>query len=474
MMNKTKTIVTIGPSSKDINVIKSLILNGADVIRLNLSHADHEFCKDIIEKVNKVDKELGKYTSIMFDTNGPSVRIGKIASSHAFLKNNDLVRIYMKDITGDSTKFSVNYNDLIDDLSIGSVIKVADGAVEIQVEDKDEDEKYLICRVLKEGIISSNATLNVPTTRLNIPFLSKKDKEDIKFADEMNIDYLALSFVSTIEDVLEVNDMLIELGNDHIAIVSKLENEQAIDNLDDILSVSEGIMIARSDLGVEIPIERVPGIQKMVISKCHIEGKISIVATEMMTSMENSLTPTKAEISDIANAVLDGCDAVMLSDETTIGKYPVETLSMMERVIRESEYGVDYLGLMDKATRSENKDITGIIAHSVIDGSNRIKASAIITPTNSGYTARKMSRFRPACPIIAVSPNIDTVKSLNLYYGVVPTLVKEFDSLDRMIKESRAIAIDLLKLEEKDKIIITGGYPFKDVKHTNFMKIEEL
>ena len=471
-MNKTKTIVTIGPASKDIKIIKQLIMNGADVIRLNLSHADHEFCKDIIEKINIVDKELGKYTSIMFDTNGPSVRIGKISSSHVLLKKDDLVRIYMDDIIGDSTKFSVDYDNLINDLSIGSSIKISDGNVELEVETKEQN--YLICKVIKEGIISSNDSLNVPSTRLNIPFLNKKDKENIIFANEMNIDYLALSFVSTIEDVLEINDLLIELGNDHISIISKIENEQALENIDDILSVSEGLMVARGDLGVEIPLERVPGIQKKIISKCHLEGKISIVATEMLSSMENAPTPTRAEVSDIANAVLDGCDAVMLADETTIGKYPVETISMMERVIHESEINVDYLGLMDKATRSENNDITGILAHSVIDGSNRIKAKAIITPTNSGYTAKKMSRFRPPCPIIAVSPNIDTVKNLNLYYGVVPTLVKEFDSLDRMIKESRAVAIDLLKLVEKDKIIITGGYPFKDVKHTNFMKIEEL
>ena len=471
-MNKTKTIVTIGPASKDYDTIKELINNGADVIRLNLSHADHEFCKDIIEKVNKANKALNKFTSIMLDTNGPSVRIGKISSSHAFLKQDSKVKVYMDEVVGDSSRFSVDYKDLIYDLSIGSLIKINDGLVEIEVTDKDED--YLICKVTKEGIISDDDSINVPSTRLNIPFLSTKDKEDIKFAHKMNVDYLAISFVSTIEDVLEINDLLIELENDHISIISKLENEQAVDNIDDILSVSDGIMIARGDLGVEIPLERVPGIQKMVISKCHSEGKISIVATEMMSSMENSLRPTRAEVSDIANAVIDGCDAVMLSDETTIGKYPIETLEMMERVINESEKGIDYLGLMDKATRTENQDITGIIAHSVIDGSNRIKASAIITPTNSGYTAKKMSRFRPACPIIAVSPNLETVKNLNLYYGVVPILVKEFDSLDKMIKESRAIAIDALKLKQKDKIIITGGYPFKDVKHTNFMKIEEL
>lgn len=471
-MNKTKIVVTIGPASKDIEIIKQLIINGADVFRLNLSHADHEFCKEIIEKVNVANKELGKYTSIMLDTNGPSVRIGRLVNSNAYLKENDTVNIYMNDVLGDSNKFSVDYKDLINDLSIGSIIKLADGIVELEVLDKKEN--YLICKVIKEGVISEHASLNVPSTRLNIPFLSERDKEDIKFACEMNVDYLSLSFVSNIEDVLEVNDLLIELNNEHITLISKVENEQAVDNIDDILKMSDGIMIARGDLGVEIPLERVPAVQKMIISKCQMAGKISIVATEMITSMENSLTPTRAEVSDIANAVIDSCDAVMLSNETTIGKYPVETLQMMERIIKESEQQIDYLGLMDKARRTENNDITGIISHSVIDGANRIKANAIICPTNTGYTSKKMSKFRPPCVIIAVSPNIETVKSLNLYYGVVPILVKEFDTLDKMIKESRALAINLLDLKEKDKIIITGGYPFKEVKHTNFMKIEEL
>ena len=471
-MNKTKIVVTIGPASKDIEIIKQLVLNGADVFRLNLSHADHEFCKEIITKINKVNKELGKCATIMFDTNGPSVRIGKLSNSNAYLKQDEIVNIYMNEIVGDSNKFSVDYKDLVNDLSVGSIIKLADGAVELKVEDKEID--YLICRVIKEGIITDHASLNVPQTRLNIPFLSERDIDDIKFACEMNVDYLALSFVSNIEDVLEVNDLLIELNNEHLSIISKVENDQAVENIDDILKMSDGIMIARGDLGVEIPLERVPGIQKMIISKCQIANKISIVATEMITSMENSLTPTRAEVSDIANAVMDSCDAVMLSNETTIGKYPVETLQMMEKIVHEAELQIDYLGLMDKARRTENQDITGIISHSVIDGANRIKAKAIIAPTNTGYTARKMSKYRPPCVIIAVSPNIETVKNLSLYYGIVPILVKEFDSLDKMIKESRALAIDCLSLKEKDKIIISGGYPFKEVKHTNFMKIEEL
>ncbi len=471
-MNKTKTIVTIGPASKDKEIIKKLISNGADVIRLNLSHADHTFCEEIIKKVNEVNKELDKYTSIMLDTNGPSVRLGKFVNGHAFLKKDDKVRIYMNEILGDSTKFSVNYKGLIDDIKYNSILKLNDGLVELEVIDKEEN--YILCQVTKEGIVADYKSLNTPGSKLNMPFMNDMDKEDIIFADRMNVDFLALSFVSCAEDVLEVNDLLIELDNDHIGIISKIENEQAIENMDEIINVSEGVMVARGDLGVEIPLERVPGIQKSIINKCHLASKVSIVATEMMTTMENNLRPTRAEVSDIANAVLDGCDAVMLSDETTIGKYPIETLEMMEKVIKASEIDMDYLSLTDKACRTEKQDITGILAHSVVDSANRIKASAIITPTNSGYTARKMSRFRPTCPILAVSPDINTVKSLNIYFGVTPVLIKELDSLDKIIKQSKYYATTILDLKENDKIIITGGYPFKEVKHTNFMKIEEL
>ena len=472
ILNKTKTIVTIGPSSKDIEVIKQLIQNGTDVFRLDLSNSDRLFCNEIIDKIDEANEKLGTNVSILFDILGPTISVGELLTSHVFLKKDDTVRIYMDKIVGDSTKFSVSYPNLINDVRIGSIIKLSFGIIELEVIDKEDD--YILCNVNKEGVLTENTYINVPSTKLNMPFLSEKDKDDIKYASSKNIDFIALSFVSTLEDVLEVNDLLIELENDHIGIISKIENEQSLDNLNEIINASDGILIDRGDLGIEIPLERVPGIQKMVINKCNMLGKISIVATEMISSMENSLMPTRAEVSDIANAVLQGCDAVMLTDETTIGKYPIETLKMMEKIIRESEMGVDYLELMDKASRNENKDITGIIAHSVIDGANRINADAIITPTNSGYTAKKISRFRPPCPILAVSPNKDVVKNLNLYYGVIPRIIKNFDSLDKMIKESKNISIEVFNLKEKDKIIITGGYPFKEVKNTNFMKIEEL
>lgn len=471
-MNKTKIIATIGPASSDKETLRSLINNGMDVVRLNLSHGDYSFCTDIINKVTELNKELETNIAIMVDTEGPGIRIGRFCGGSAYLKKGDKIRIYMEEILGDSTKFSVSYPNLIEDVKYNTTIKLADGKIELEVIDKGVD--YLLCEVKSEGIIEDHKGVNVPGTKLSLPFLNKKDREDILYANRMGVDFIALSFVSSSDDILEVNDLLIGLDNDHIGIIAKVENESSVGEIDEIIRVSDGIMIARGDLGVEVPMERVPGIQKSIISKCHNMGKISIVATEMLSSMECSTRPTRAEVSDVANAVLDGADVVMLSGETTIGKYPAETLKIMEKIIASAEEDINYIELLGKAMRTEKQDITGSIAYSVAECANRLKCKAIVAPTMSGYTARKMSRFRPSCPIIAASPDINTVKSLALHFGVHAILIDELNSFDKIIKKSKEVVIELLDIDDGDKIIITGGYPFKEVKHTNFMKIEEL
>ena len=471
-MNKTKIIATIGPASSDKETLRSLITSGMDVARLNLSHANNGFCTEIINRINELNKELETNVAIMVDTEGPSIRIDKFSGGNAYLKKGDKIRIYMEEVLGDSTKFSVNYSNLINDVKYNTIIKLDDGRIDLEVIDKGNN--YLLCEVKGEGIIEDHKRVNVPGTKLSIPFLSKKDKESILYANRMGIDFIALSFVSSSDDILEVNDLLIELDNDHIGIIAKIENESAVDGIDEIIRVSDGIMIARGDLGVEVPMERVPGIQKSIISKCHNMGKVSIVATEMLSSMESSSRPTRAEVSDVANAVLDSTDAVMLSGETTIGKYPAETLKVMEKIIASAEEDINYIELLGKAMRTEKQDITGSIAYSVAECANRLKCKAIVAPTMSGYTARKMSRFRPSCPIVAVSPDINTVKSLALYFGVYATLIDELNSFDKIVKKSQEVVKQVIDIEEGDKIIITGGYPFKEVKHTNFMKIEEI
>lgn len=471
-MNKTKIIGTIGPSSKDKRIIKKMILSGMDVVRINLAHANYKFCKEVIEIITKLNEELESSVAIMIDIDGPSIRTHKFKNGFVELKEKSKVKIYVDEIEGTETSFSVNYKNLIDDVKYHSEIKLADGKITLRVIDKELD--YLLCEIVDGGILKDNQTVVIPSLGMDEKFLSEKDKFDIEFASENGVDFIALSQVRTPEDILEVNDLLINLKNDHMGIISKIENEYAVDEIDEIIRVSDGVMVARGDLGVELPLERVPGITKMIISKCHITGKISIVATEMLSSMENDLTPTRAEVSDVANAVMDGVDAVMLSGETTIGKYPVQTVEMMDRIIDASEKDIDYYSLLDKAMRTETEDVTGSLAYSATQCANRLKCKAIVTPTYSGYTARKISRFRPNCPIIAISPSKEDVRSLALNYGVYAYYAKDLDSFDKIMDRAKKMVSKKVSMGAFDKYIVTGGYPFKEVKHTNFMKIEEI
>lgn len=470
-MNKTNIIVTIGPASNTKEMIKQLIVSGVSVIRFNLNYVDYDFCRDVINKIHDVDGELGTVTSIMFDTVGPDVKTGTFSGGSASYVEGTKIRVYDSKIVGDETKLYIDYFDIIDGVRCNSLIKLNNGRVVLNVIDKGPD--YLLCEVLVGGTVVDNSSVHLEDD-VKLPFLSDKDRKDIEFADSMGVDYLALSLVSSAEDVLDVNDLLIELGNDHMSIISKVERESAIDSIDDIIRVSDGIMLPRGDLGVDVSIERIPGIQKMIINKCHYSNKISIIATEVLSSMSDSLVPTRAEVSDIANAVLDGCDAIMLSVETMNGHFPLETVEVMKKVILATENDIDYYDLLDKSLRSDDGDITGGLAYSVVDMATRLDCKCIVAPTISGYTAKKMSRFRPKCPIIAISPNIETVKNLKLYFGVHPVLIKELKSLDDTVTRSREIALEHLDIVDGDNIIITGGYPFSKTKHTNFIKVEEI
>lgn len=471
-MKKTKIIATIGPNSYSKEMLQQLVMNGMDVVRLNLSHADYEFCERVMDTIGEINDEMHTNIAVMLDTKGPDIRTHRFAGGHAFLTKNDKIRIYMDEIVGDSTKFSVTYKNLIDDVGIGGILKLNDGLITLKVISKGSN--YLVCEVLVEGMISDFKSVNAPGITFDRPFLSEKDKEDIAFASRHHVDFLALSFVSSKEDVLEVNDLLISAGNDHTSIISKIESETGVQCMNEIISVSDGIMIARGDLGVELPLEQVPIIQKQIIKRCHEMEKISIVATEMLSSMENVSRPTRAEVNDVATAVFDRVDAVMLSAETTIGKYPLESVTMMRKILEATEEHVDYLSFFEKVSKLEEKDITGTIAYNVAESAIRMHCSAIIAPTISGYTARKMSRYRPSCPIIAVSPNELTIRSLALHFGVIGVLTDELHSLDKIIDESTSCAKKILHLVPGEKIVIAGGHPFHATNHTNFMKIEEL
>ena len=471
-MNKTKTIATITSINSSKEMMKSLINNGVDAIRINMNYSSLDFAKEVILKTNEINEELKTQVAVLIELKGPGIRVNHIANNQDFLRKDDKIRIFMNNILVDCTKFSVDYKDLVKDIKINSIIKVNNGNIELQVLEKNYE--YVLCKVLKEGIIKTNDSVNVPNLKINRPFLSEEDKQTILFAHKMNVDFIALSFVNSEDDVLEVDDLLINLGNDHLQIISKIENESAITNIDNIIKMSEGIMIDRNNLGAEIELERIPGIQKKILSKCHQKGKIGIVATEFLLNSSANNYPTKAEISDIANAVLDGADAIMLSGLTTISKYPIETLKILERTIRISENDINYDYMMNQAEIKEANDVSENISYSVVTCSNKLECKAIFAPTMSGNTPKTISKFRPNCPIVAISPNVDVVKSLVLNFGVYPVLINELKSLDATIEASQKIAFQFLDLKEKDKIIITGGYPYKKNKGTNFMKVEEL
>ncbi len=470
MINKTKVISTVGPVTMEKDILRKLMENGTDVIRINMSHADYNFCRNIVEIVNELNSELSLSVALLMDLTGPEVRIGNFIGGQAYFRKGDKVRIYMDTVEGDSTKFSVDYPNLIQEISYNDIICVSDGTLEMEVVEILND--FFVCEVLNDSIVESNQNLNVKNKKLKIPYLTHKDESDIVMAHKLNFDFISLSYVESAKNVLSVSDILINLKNEHINLISKIETEEGVQNIDEIIRVSDGIMVARGDLGVSVSMERVPGIQKKIIKKSHNAGIVSIVCTELMSSMEHNSRPTRAEVSDVANAVLDGADAIMLSGETTVGKYPIETLKMVEKIINSAELDIDYGEYLNDTLLTN--DITNIISQNVATAALKLKSCAIIAPTKSGYTARMMSRFRPSCPIIAVSPNIDTVKSLQLHFGVNPVLIKEFNSFDKIIDISKEITFKLISTSPGDKIIITGGYPFNQVKITNFMNIEEL
>lgn len=471
MINKTKIISTVGPVSQDIDTLTELVKNGTDIIRINLAYTDLSFCDNIKNKLDQIDGLLGTYTSLMIELKGPIINVGPMKNGEAFYKKNDKIRVYVDELLGDNTKISISYPGITNDLKTNDIIKLSNGLVEFKILEKIDN--YVLCQVINEGIVKEYTTIKFPNCNLKIPFLQSIDLKIIDYVCKNNIDFLSLPGVKNAEDVLKVNDLLIENNNSHTEIISRVDNYKAIENIDEIIKLSDAILIHGKDLGIEFPIERVPSIQKMIINKCHTLGKASIVATEFLSAIENEINPTRAEVSDIASAVLESVDAIMLSTDTTIGKYPVETVKTLERIVKTAENDVNYSEFLDKASRTESKNTTGLIAFSVAECSVKLKCKAIVAPTISGYTALKMSRFRPSCPIIAVSPNIETIKRLNLYYGIKPVLIKELNSLDKIMDISKKLVKELIEVFPEDKIIITGGYPFKEVKHTNFMQIEE-
>lgn len=470
-MNKTKMIATIGPSSKSKEIIKQMILSGVDVIRINMSHSTFEDARDIILKIREINREFSVTTGIMIDTRGPEIRIGNLEKNKIKLETGNTIRILKTKIIGTESMISLTLPDAIDYIKIGDKILLNDGNVVLEVVSNGKDA--LICEIKNDGFIKSNCSVHIPKANFNLKFLSEYDKETIKFAVLMQVDYIALSHVKDQLDVLDVNDLLIELSDDHIQIISKIENKTAIEEMKGILKVSDGVMIARGDLGIELEIEKIPSVQKKIANAAKEAEKICIIATEMLSTMMDNPRPTRAEVSDVANAVLDGTDAVMLSSETAIGKYPVETVKTMNKIIDEIEKEINYNDLLLEFSRKEKTDIPTAVAYSSVDSANRIGATAIVCSTMSGLTAKKISHFRPSSPVIAISPIEKTVSGLTINYGIIPVKVPMLDSTDEIIGKSILVAKENLNLVKKDKIVIAGSFPL-DTDYTNFLRIEEI
>lgn len=471
-MNKTKMIATIGPSSKDKEIIKNMIIKGVDVIRINMSHSTFEEAREIILDVRNIDREINTVTGIMLDTRGPEIRVGDLKEDKIKVEEGSTLRISKTPIKGTSDMISLTLPAVIDYIKIGQNILLNDGNVLVEVASKTND--MLICDVKNDGEIKEHCSVNIPEAEFNLKFLSDYDKETIKFAVMMQVDYLALSHVNDQLDVLDINDLLIELDDDHIQLISKIENKTSIEEIKGILKVSDGVMIARGDLGVEMEIEKIPSIQKKIAKAAREAEKICIIATEMLSSMQENPRPTRAEVSDVANAVLDGTDAIMLSSETAIGKYPIETVETTNKIIDEIEHEIDYNDLLLDFSRKDKLNIQDAICYSVVDSANRVNASAIVCSTISGNTAKKISHFRPSSSVIAVSPDEKTVSGLSINYGIIPVKVPMMDSTDEIIKISINAAKEKMDLQPKDKIVIAGSFSDGDIDYTNFMKIEEI
>ena len=471
-MKKTKIIATLGPSSNNKEVIMDMIKNGVDVFRINLSHSSRELTEKLVKIIKKIDKELNTNTGILIDTKGPEIRVNGIANGYVNLYKENTIILTTSDFLEEENMFHITYKNICKEVSVGNRLLIDDGLVELLV--MEVTDCNLTCKVLNNCKLFNNKSVNIPDVDLNMEFLSKEDEEDIAFASSLSADFVALSFVRSSNDVLDVNDLLIGLRDEHMQIISKIECKSALDDIDNIIKVSDGVMVARGDLGVELELETVPMIQKKIVKETYLKSKISIVATEMLSSMEHKNRPTRAEVSDVSNAVLDGVDALMLSGETAIGENPVNTVITMKNIIEATEQSIDYEQLLNVHCNTRKDDLTSSISYSVVETANILKAKAIVASTLSGFTAKKVSAFRPSCIIIAPTPNKKVATSLSLNWGVIPVLVSVFKSTDQIVDEALKISKEIIELEKEDKIIITGGFPFKNNKNTNFMKVEEI
>ena len=467
-MKKTKIVCSIGPASNTVPVMEKMVLAGMNVARINFSHATIEEREQAISTVREVRKRTGMNVAILWDTKGPEFRCGVMEGDGIDLVAGKTVRIVKESVTGTSERFSVNHPEAIDSLNPGDTVLLENAKMKLEVVSKEDDG--VTCKIISGGHLGNRKSMSAPGVKLDIPFISDEDREDLIYACEHGGEFVALSFVNCAEDVLEVKELLKEHGREDFQIICKIESALGIQNLESILDVSDGIMVARGDLGTEIPSEVVPIEQKKMIKTCRRRNKICIVATEMLETMMENARPKRAETSDIANAVLDGTDAVMLSGETTVGKHPIGTVEAMARICEVTEKYADYNYVEEMRFVANARDA---IATAVVDTANRLNAKLITTATVHGRTARLISNFRPKAPILALTPSEKDGRRLMLNYGIYPVLMPLMNSTDEVLEHSVEAAKEFTELSQGDIVVITGGFPNTDENRTtNLMKIE--
>ena len=467
-MKRTKVIASVGPASNCIEVMSEMVNNGMDCARINLSHATEEDILKIIDVVRKVRKICNKPIAIMYDTKGPEFRTLKFKDGGVSLKKGETIKMSKTCILGNENEFGVNHSEAIDFIKLGNKVLIDNALLELEVIEKKDD--YVVLKALGNGDIKDHKTINVPGVDLKLDFISEVDEKDIAFAATHACDYLALSFVTAKEDVIAARKIIEEAGGDAL-IISKIESNKGIENINEIIDVSDGIMVARGDLGVEVAMERLPMLQKEIIKKCRQKGKFAIVATEMLASMYENPRPTRAEVSDVANAILDGTDCVMLSGETTVGKYPIESVEIMSRICKYVESTIDYT---NHTSYKGTIGISDTIAKLVIAAADYSDIKLIVTPTMSGFTARKISNFRPNPLILALCPSSHIAEKVVLNFGVKAIVTDVFENMGEMSKKAKEIAQKEFNLNEGDLIVITGGFPLGESKRTNLIKIVEI
>lgn len=455
-MRKTKIVCTIGPASDSEEVLKKLMLAGMNTARINFSHGSFEEQKEKIERIKKVRKELDLPVAILLDTKGPEVRIGKFEDGEIFLKEGDTFALTPEEILGTQYEFSVSYKTLYKEVVPGDRLLIDDGLIEVEVITIKNEKVY--CKVLSGGKLTNRKSVNLPGKKLNLPAMTEKDKEDIINGVKADIDYVAASFIRTANDVKEIRALLEANGGEEVKIISKIENQEGVDNFDEILEASDGIMVARGDLSVEIPMSKVPAIQKKFIRKTYLQGKIVITATQMLESMINNPRPTRAEVSDVSNAIYDATSAIMLSGETATGKYPVECVELMDEISEVTENSIHYWKrFLGREYDLENKGYRFNIYNGICASTMNLKAKAIVTYTVSGDTPGILSAFCPNCPIYAVTKSEKLARQLNLVWNVHPMVVENEENVDRMLQTAIEKLEEKGKVEKGDIIIIAGG-----------------